>query len=68
MAETGPRRAAEARRRAYTFLLNHELVERARKEVAERDVVRSIEAALTAAIDYQRWLREVRSGHRDVLS
>ncbi len=68
MKETGVGRAAGSRRRAHTFLLNHELVERARQEVAEREVIRSIEAALTAAIDYQRWLREVRSGRRDVLS
>lgn len=54
-------------RRAYTFLLDTSLVERARREVGERDVVRSIEAALAAAIDYQMWVREVSSG-RDVLS
>jgi hypothetical protein len=54
-------------RRAYTFLLDTSLVERARREVGESDVVRSIEAALAAAIDYQMWVREVSSG-RDVLS
>jgi hypothetical protein len=31
-------------------------------------VVRSIEAALAAAIDYNSWVREVREGRRDVLS
>lgn len=55
-------------RRPFTFLLDPELVERARSEVGERDVVRSIEAALTAAIDYQLWVREVARGRRDALS
>lgn len=75
MAETpeaagarGLGRVVRARRRPYTFLLNGELVERARREVDEGDVVRSIEAALSAAIDYERWLRELRQGQRDVLS
>jgi hypothetical protein len=31
-------------------------------------VVRSIEAALAAALDYQLWVREVAAGSRDVLS
>ncbi len=60
--------ARRARRRAFTFELNPELVERARREVAEGDVVRSIEAALAAAIDYQLWVREVRRGERPILS
>lgn len=55
-------------RRPFTFHLDTELVERARREVGERDMVRSIEAALTAAIDYQLWVREVSKGQRDVLS
>jgi hypothetical protein len=55
-------------RRPFTFLLDGALVERARQEVGEGDVVRSIEAALAAAIDYHLWVREVRSGERDVLS
>jgi hypothetical protein len=55
-------------RGAYTFYLDAELVERARREVGERDVVRSIEAALAAAVDYQAWVREVSSGRRDVLA
>ncbi|HET9983877.1 MAG TPA: hypothetical protein VFQ38_09835 [Longimicrobiales bacterium] len=55
-------------RRPFTFLLDERLVERARSEVGEGDVVRSIEAALAAAIDYQLWVREVRSGERGVLS
>jgi hypothetical protein len=55
-------------RRPFTFHLDTELVERARREVGERDMVRSIEAALTAAIDYQLWVREVARGQRDALS
>lgn len=62
VAAVGPARGA------YTFQLDAELVERARREVGERDVVRSIEAALAAALDYQLWLREVRAGRRDVLA
>lgn len=58
----------ERSRREYTFTLDTELVERARREVGERDVVRSIEAALAAAVDYSMWVREVRSGRRDVLA
>lgn len=54
-------------RRPHTFILDRGLVERARREVGESDVVRSIEAALAAAIDYRSWVREVRSGRRDVL-
>lgn len=52
----------------YTFLLDASLVERAREEVGETDVVRSIEAALAAALDYRMWVREVAAGQRDVLS
>jgi hypothetical protein len=63
------RHARRPRRRGrYTFVLNAELVERARREVEERDVVRSIEAALAAAIDYQLWVRETARGDRDILS
>jgi hypothetical protein len=51
-----------------TFVLDPALVERARREVGEPDVVRSIEAALSAAIDYQLWIREVAAGDRDILS
>jgi len=61
-------RQDEEDRRAYTFLLDPLLVERARREVGENDVVRSIEAALAAAIDYHMWVREVAAGQRDVLS
>jgi hypothetical protein len=57
-----------AARRPFTFVLDETLVRRARTEVGESDVVRSIEAALAAAIDYQLWVREVASGDRDVLS
>jgi len=49
----------------YTFHLDAALVERARREVGERDMVRSIEAALAAAVDYQLWVREVSAGRRD---
>jgi hypothetical protein len=59
------RRTDEASRRPYTFILDAELVEQARREVGERDVVRSIEAALAAAIDYQIWVREVSARRRN---
>lgn len=52
-------------REPYTFYLDTALVERARQEVGETDVVRSIEAALAAAVDYQLWVREVAAGRRD---
>lgn len=55
------------RRSAHTFVLDQTLVERARREVGEGDVIRSIEAALAAAIDYRCWVREVRNGEREVL-
>lgn len=55
-------------RRPHTFVLDQDLVERARREVGEMDMVRSIEAALAAAIDYNSWVREVREGRRDVFS
>jgi hypothetical protein len=58
----------EVSRRPYSFFLDEELVERARQEVGESDVVRSIEAALAAAIDYKIWLHEVERGERDVLA
>lgn len=57
-----------AERLPHTFVLDRTLVERARQEVGEPDVVRSIEAALAAAIDYRNWVREVREGRRDVFS
>lgn len=63
--------AAEQRRadrQAFTFYLDPALVDRARSEIGEPDVVRSIEAALAAALDYQLWVREVAAGERDVLS
>jgi hypothetical protein len=52
----------------YTFHLDSTLVERARREVGEQDVIRSIEAALAAAVDYQMWVREVAAGRRDRLA
>jgi hypothetical protein len=63
-----PRQRRSSERQAYTFYLDAGLVDRARQEIDEGDVIRSIEAALAAAIDYQLWVREVRGGHRDVLS
>ena len=57
-----------ADRQAYTFHLDPVLVERVRQEIGEGDVVRSIEAALAAALDFQLWVREVAAGSRDVLS
>ena len=56
-----------ADRRPHTVVLDRTLVEQARREVGERDVVRRIEAALAAAIDYRSWVREVREGRRDIL-
>lgn len=61
------RQLKEATRRPYSFFLDATLVERARQEVGESDVIRSIEAALAAAIDYKQWQQEI-SGGRDVLS
>lgn len=55
-------------RRPYTFHLDAGLVERARQEVGEHDMVRSIEAALVAAIDYQHWVREIARGERGAYS
>ena len=62
------RQLRSATRKPYSFFLDVDLVERARQEVGEPDVVRSIEAALAAAIDYKLWVREVSTGQRDVLS
>jgi len=55
-------------RQVFTFVLDPVLVERARREIGERDMVRSIEAALLAAIDYQLWVREVSRGKDGVRS
>lgn len=68
MGSSGNGRGNERSRGSYTFYLDADLVERARREVGERDVVRSIEAALAAALDYQLWVREVTAGRRDVLT
>lgn len=62
------RHLKEAARRPYSFVLDADLVDRARQEVGENDVVRSIEAALAAALDYKAWQQEVSNGGRDVLS
>jgi hypothetical protein len=61
-------RLREVARRPYSFFLDADLVERARQEVGESDVVRSIEAALAAAIDYKVWVHEVERGERDILA
>lgn len=53
---------AATNRQPFTFLLDPGLVEQARQEVGETDMVRSIEAALVAAIDYQHWIREISRG------
>jgi hypothetical protein len=70
--KAGPGLSDAARRRinrqAFTFYLDQGLVDRVRQEIGETDVVRSIEAALEAALDYQLWVRETASGQRDVLS
>lgn len=60
-----PPRSRPPHRGPFTFWLDASLVERARREVGESDVVRSIEAALAAALDYQLWVREVEAGRRD---
>jgi hypothetical protein len=67
-AASNVRHLREAARKPYSFYLDPDLVERARLEVGEPDVIRSIEAALAAAIDYKLWIREVSTGQRDVLS
>jgi len=59
MSETHAARRRPVPRQAYTFYLDPRLVDRAKREVSEPDMVRSIEAALAAAIDYQLWIREV---------
>lgn len=61
-------RSRTAERQAFTFHLDPALVDRVRREVGEKDMVRSIEAALAAALDYQLWIREVAAGGRDALS
>lgn len=68
MTETAQERCERVERRAYTFYLDPALVARARTEIEENDVIRSIEAALAAALDYQLWVREVAAGRREVLS
>ncbi|MBR9988935.1 MAG: hypothetical protein KFH98_04220 [Gemmatimonadetes bacterium] len=67
MSETARQRRERIERRAYTFYLDPALVVRARTEIEEGDVIRSIEAALAAALDYQLWVREVAAGQREVL-
>jgi hypothetical protein len=68
MEHSTTRKLREATRKPYSFFLDEDLVERARMEVGEPDVIRSIEAALAAAIDYKVWVREVSAGQRDILS
>jgi hypothetical protein len=60
-------RAPRQRRRVpVTFYLDERLVDRAREEVGEAELVCSIEAALVAAVDYRCWMREVAAGRRRV--
>ncbi|HUE76479.1 MAG TPA: hypothetical protein VMM83_00930 [Longimicrobiales bacterium] len=68
MYRSGEKGADRKDRLPHTFVLDGALVERARREVGESDVVRSIEAALVAALDYRSWVREVNEGKRDALS
>ena len=68
MTQTGVHTHQNIDRQAFTFYLDPSLVDRARDEIGEPDVVRSIEAALAAALDYQMWVREVAAGEREVLS
>ncbi|MEJ2678578.1 MAG: hypothetical protein P8174_05805 [Gemmatimonadota bacterium] len=68
MSTRKARRRSPRERQPHTFVLDADLVERARREVGEHDLVRSIEGALAAAIDYQLWVREVSAGQRDALS
>ena len=68
MSRTGVHNQQQIDRQAFTFYLDSGLVDRARVEIGEPDVVRSIEAALAAALDYQMWVREVAAGEREVLS
>lgn len=60
--ETLRHQSDDADRRPFTFVLDGQLVEKARTEVGEPDMVRSIEAALAAALDYNMWVREVANG------
>ena len=57
-------RDVEERGLVVAFPLHDELHRGVWREVGEPDVVRSIEAALAAALDYQLWVREVRGGRR----
>jgi hypothetical protein len=59
------RRSRGPARGPCTFWLDAALVERARREVGEPDMIRSIEAALLAAVDYRDWVREVTAGQRN---
>lgn len=68
MLESSTQQRRRIDRQAFTFHLDPALVARARTEIGESDVIRSIEAALAAALDYQMWVREVAAGERDVLS
>lgn len=67
MADTSREDQRRSDRQAFTFHLDPALVDRARTEIGETDVIRSIEAALAAALDYQMWVREIAAGERDVL-
>lgn len=68
MTDTAARPRSRVEREAYTFHLDPTLVARVRTEIGENDLVRSIEAALAAALDYQLWVREVAAGRREELN
>jgi hypothetical protein len=68
MHDTSASERLRVQRQACTFYLDTDLVDRVRTEIGESDVVRSIEAALAAALDYQIWVREVAAGRREVLN
>lgn len=50
------------KRTAVMFYLNPEIVKKAREVASETDIVRSLEAALAACVDYHLWVREVARG------
>jgi hypothetical protein len=68
MHDTSAPERLRVQRQACTFHLDANLVSRVRSEIGEGDLVRSIEAALAAALDYQIWVREVAAGRRQALN
>ena len=68
MSDTAAPSRSRIEREAYTFHLDPMLVARVRTEIGEGDLVRSMEPALAAALDYQLWVREVAAGQREELN